>query len=148
MPISMPESVWALEGEVLYTPPSYLFTPHFLSSPKNKLFAPHSIIYFPPLPSLHHHSPKTHPPQSYRKTHRPQIREPPNNKKFGDSTQDQKYQVSLLLYLIYCVYSCIFILKYGFIVDFFFEISSGFHVSGFYVLGFSNPNLSFCSGLH
>ena len=111
--------------EVLYTPLKYFFTPHLLSKPQNILFAPHFNILLsqrtlltPRIQSLlTPHSPKTHPPQ---------IREPPNNNKSGDSTQDQKYQVSLLLYLICCVYSCIFIVKYGFIVEFFFEILSGF----------------------
>ena len=69
--------------EVLYTPQSYLFTPHFLSSPKKKLFAPHSIIYFPtptlltpPLPQ-NPSSPKL--PQNPSSTpivHKSQIREP------------------------------------------------------------------------
>ena len=121
--------------EVLYTPLKYLSTPHLLSKPQNILFASHSntLLSQRTLLTSHiqslltPHSPKTHPLQSSPKTHNPpQIREPPNNNKFGDSTQDQKYQVSLLHYLICCVYSCIFIVKYGFIVFFFFEISSGF----------------------
>ena len=147
----------SLIREVLYTPLKYLFTPHLLSKPQNILFAPHSnpllsqrTLLTPHIQSLlTPHSPKTHPPQSSPKTHPPQIREPPNNNKSGDSTQGQKYQVSLLLYLICCVYSCIFIFKYGFIVEFFFKISSEFfYVSGFYVPEFSNPNLSFQSGFH
>ena len=116
------------EREVLYIPLKYLFTPYLLSKSQNILFTPHSNTLFSQRTLLTPyiqilltpHSPKTHLPQSSPKTRPPQIREPPSNSKSGDSTQDQKYQVSLLPYLICCVYSCIFIVKYEFIVDFFF----------------------------
>ena len=115
-----------VKRKVLYTPLKYLFTPYLLSKPQNILFLPYSntllsqrtlhliskvfLHPIPPKPIL-----RKVPQNSSSANPRT-----PNNNKSGDSTQDHKYQVSLLLYLICCIYSCIFIVKYGFIVDFFF----------------------------
>ena len=160
----------SLHTSLLRTPQIRLFTPHSITKHSHPtLLTPHtrtqppSSTLFPPNPSsplltkTHPETPKsgdstkrrTQPPSSAPKPILSFVpKNPSDNPQIRRFNQGQKYQVSLLLYLICCIYSCIFTIKYGFIAEFVFEISSGLFVSGFYVPRFANPNLGFFSGFH